>query len=49
MQALEQMMAVGAERLVVVQDGELLGLVTRAAIGHFIEQRHPSGLGTSSS
>ena len=45
MQALEQMMAVGAERLVVVQDGELLGLVTRAAIGHFIEQRHPSGLG----
>lgn len=45
MQALEQMMAVGAERLVVVQDGELLGLVTRASIGHFIEQRHPSGLG----
>ena len=49
MQALEQMMAVGAERLVVVQDGQLLGLVTRASIGHFIEQRHPSGLGTSSS
>ena len=49
MRALEQMMAVGAERLVVVQDGQLLGLVTRAAIGHFIEQRHPTGLGASSS
>jgi Zn-dependent protease/predicted transcriptional regulator len=49
MQALEQMMAVGAERLVVVQDGQLLGLVTRASIGHFIEQRHPSGMGASSS
>lgn len=49
MQALEQMMAVGAERLVVVQDGQLLGLVTRASIGHFIEQRHPSGMGVSSS
>ena len=49
MQALEQMMAVGAERLVVVQDGELLGLVTRASIGHFIEQRHPSGMSSSSS
>lgn len=48
MQALEQMMAAGAERLAVVQDGQLLGLVTRAAIGHFIEQRHPSGLGASS-
>ncbi len=49
MQALEQMMAAGAERLVVVQDGRLLGLVTRAAIGHFIEQRHPSGMSGSSS
>lgn len=49
MQALEQMMAAGAERLVVVQDGQLLGLVTRASIGHFIEQRHPSGMGASSS
>jgi CBS domain-containing protein len=48
MQALEQMMAVGAERLVVVQDGRLLGLLTRASIGHFIEQRHPSGMNTSS-
>ena len=49
MQALEQMMAVGAERLVVVQDGQLLGLLTRASIGHFIEQRHPSGMSGSSS
>lgn len=48
MQALERMLALGAERLVVVQDGQLLGLVTRAAIGHFIEQRHPSGLLSSS-
>ena len=48
MQALEQMLALGAERLVVVQDGQLLGLVTRASIGHFIEQRHPSGKGSSS-
>lgn len=49
MQALEQMMAMGAERLVVVQDGRLLGLLTRASIGHFIEQRHPSGKGSSTS
>lgn len=48
MQALEQMIALGAERLVVVQDGHLLGLVTRASLGHFIEQRHPSGMGRSS-
>ena len=48
MQALEQMLALGAERLVVVQDGQLLGLVTRASIGHFIEQRHPAGMGSSS-
>jgi len=48
MQALERMLALGAERLVVVQDGQLLGLVTRASIGHFIEQRHPSGLLSSS-
>ncbi|MBS0169165.1 MAG: site-2 protease family protein [Nitrospira sp.] len=44
MQALERMLALGAERLVVVEDGQLLGLVTRASIGHFIEQRHPSGM-----
>jgi len=49
MQALEQMMAAGAERLVVVEDGLLLGLVTRASIGHFIEQRHPSGMSAPSS
>jgi Zn-dependent protease/predicted transcriptional regulator len=48
MLALEQMMSIGAERLVVVQDGQLLGLVTRASIGHFIEQRHPAGMGPSS-
>ena len=48
MQALERMLALGAERLVVVHDGQLLGLVTRASIGHFIEQRHPSGLSASS-
>ncbi len=47
MQALERMLALGAERLVVVQDGQLLGLVTRASIGHFIEQRHPSGMHSS--
>ena len=47
MQALERMLALGAERLVVVQDGQLLGLVTRAAIGHFIEQRHSSGTPSS--
>ncbi len=41
-QALEKMMSCGAERLIVVQDGELLGLLTRASIGNFIEQRHPS-------
>ncbi|MGZ8423080.1 MAG: site-2 protease family protein [Nitrospira sp.] len=40
--ALEKMMSCGAERLIVVQDGELLGLLTRASIGNFIEQRHPS-------
>lgn len=44
-QALEKMMSSGAERLIVVQDGELLGLLTRASIGNFIEQRHPSGMG----
>ena len=49
MQALEQMLATGAERLVVVQDGQLLGLVTRASIGHFIEQRYPSGMSSSPS
>jgi CBS domain-containing protein len=48
MQALEKMMTTGAERLVVAQDGLLLGLVTRSSIGHFIEQRHPSGMGDSS-
>jgi CBS domain-containing protein len=48
MRALEQMMALGAERLAVVQDGRLLGLVTRASLGHFIEQRHPSGMGRPS-
>ena len=48
MDALERMLALGAERLVVVQDGQLLGLVTRAAIGHFIEQRHPSGMSSAS-
>lgn len=41
-QALEKMMSSGAERLIVVQGGELLGLLTRASIGNFIEQRHPS-------
>ena len=41
-QALEKMMSFGAERLIVVQDGELLGLLTRASIGNFIEQRNPS-------
>jgi Zn-dependent protease/predicted transcriptional regulator len=47
-QALEKMMASGAERLIVVQDGELLGLLTRASIGNFIEQRHLSGMGRPS-
>ncbi|MBI4003336.1 MAG: site-2 protease family protein [Nitrospira defluvii] len=47
-QALEKMMSFGAERLIVVQDGELLGLLTRASIGNFIEQRHPSGMGRPS-
>jgi Zn-dependent protease/predicted transcriptional regulator len=46
-QALEKMMSSGAERLIVVEDGELLGLLTRASIGNFIEQRHPSGKGRS--
>ncbi len=41
-QALEKMMSSGAERLIVVQDGELLGLLTRAAIGNFIDQGHPA-------
>ena len=41
-QALEKMMSSGTERLIVVQGGELLGLLTRASIGNFIEQRHPS-------
>jgi len=48
MQALEQMMTSGAERMIVAQDGLLLGLVTRSSIGHFIEQRHPSGMGRPS-
>ncbi len=43
-EALERMMSSGAERLIVVQGGELLGLLTRASIGNFIEQRHPSGM-----
>ena len=47
-QALEQMMSLGAERLIVVKNGELLGLLTRASIGNFIEQRHPSGVGRAS-
>ena len=41
-QALEKMISFGAERLIVVQDGELLGLLTRASIGNFIEPRNPS-------
>lgn len=41
-QALEKMISSGAERLIVVQGGELLGLLTRASIGNFIEQRYPS-------
>ena len=41
-QALEKMMSSGAERLIVVQDGELLGLLTRAAIGNFIDRGHPA-------
>ncbi len=41
-QALEKMVSFEAERLIVVQDGELLGLLTRASIGNFIGQRHPS-------
>jgi Zn-dependent protease/predicted transcriptional regulator len=41
-QALEKMISSGAERLIVVQGGELLGLLTRASLGNFIEQRHPS-------
>ncbi|MBX3236356.1 MAG: site-2 protease family protein [Nitrospiraceae bacterium] len=42
MQAMEQMVLQGAERLVVVQDGLVLGLLTRASIGQFIEL-HQSG------
>ncbi len=42
-QALERMMSLEAERMIVVQDGEVVGMLTRASIGHFIEQGHPSG------
>ena len=41
-QALEKMMSTGAERLIVIEEGTLLGLLTRASIGNFIEQHHPS-------
>ena len=41
-QALEKMMSSGAERLIVVEGATLHGLLTRAAIGNFIEQRHPT-------
>ena len=41
-QALEKMMSTGAERLIVIEAGTLLGLLTRASIGNFIEQHHPS-------
>ena len=41
-QALEKMMSTGAERLIVTEEGTLLGLLTRASIGNFIEQHHPS-------
>jgi Zn-dependent protease/predicted transcriptional regulator len=37
MQAMEMMVQRGAERLVVVQDGIVLGVLTRASIGQFIE------------
>ena len=41
-QALEKMMSTGAERLIVTEEGTMLGLLTRASIGNFIEQHHPS-------
>lgn len=42
MQAMERMVQEGCDRLIVVQDGEILGLVTHSAIIHFLQLRRSS-------
>jgi predicted transcriptional regulator len=41
MQAMEMMVTRGADQLIVVQDDLVLGLLTRASIGQFIELHQP--------
>ena len=41
--AMERMAREGWDRLVVMQDGEIVGLVTHSAIVHFLQLRGSSG------
>ena len=40
-QALERMAREGSDRLVVMRDGQVIGLVTHSAIAHFLQLRRP--------
>jgi signal-transduction protein with cAMP-binding, CBS, and nucleotidyltransferase domain len=40
---MEHMAREGWDRLVVIQDGQVVGLVTHSAIVHFLQLRHSSG------
>ena len=42
-QALERMAREGRDRLIVMHDGEIVGLVTHSAIVHFLQLRGSSG------
>lgn len=42
-QAMERMAQEGSDRLVVMQDTQVVGLVTHSAIVHFLQLRHSSG------
>jgi CBS domain-containing protein len=42
-QAMEQMAREGWDRLVVMQEGQIVGLVTLSAIAHFLQLRKSSG------
>jgi predicted transcriptional regulator len=44
--AMERMAREGWDRLVVMQDGEIVGLVTHSAIVHFLQLRNSSGRGS---
>ena len=41
--AMERMAREGWDRLVVMQNGEIVGLVTHSAIVHFLQLRNSSG------